>query len=231
MTPASRREPWWLREGIVRPRHLLARAQARDPRSARLRWRSGSSAVALTFDDGPDPSGTAAVLQTLAAHRARATFFVLVDRAVEHPDVVHEIMAGGHAIGLHADRHASMAGLPYRDALHRLTAARQRLEDVVQTRISLHRPPFGDVSWRSLRAARSAGLDVVLWSHDPRDWDAESTHPLADRIARCLAPGAVVLLHDARLDGAAGAERTAVALDEALRRVPVESTTVIAPAR
>jgi peptidoglycan/xylan/chitin deacetylase (PgdA/CDA1 family) len=70
------------------------------------------------------------------------------------------------------------------------------LEDVVQSAITLHRPPFGFTSIASLRAAKQAGLDVVLWSHDPRDWDLDSRFGLAERIGRCLVPRAIVLLHD-----------------------------------
>lgn len=192
------RDPRWLREGVVFPSHRVARCKALLPSTAKLAWRlpAGSNAVALTFDDGPHPVGTPAMLKLLSDLAATATFFVLTERAVDRPGLVRETLAAGHEVGLHSDVHEDLASLPFRECASRLRDARRHLEDVVQSPIRLHRPPFGWTSIAHLRAAKQAGLDVVLWSHDPRDWDPRSRYGLADRIGRCLVPRAVVLLHD-----------------------------------
>jgi peptidoglycan/xylan/chitin deacetylase (PgdA/CDA1 family) len=197
-TVDAARDPRWLRDGVVFPSHRVARLKARLPFTARLQWRlpARTNAVALTFDDGPHPVGTPAMLSTLDDLAATATFFVLTERAVADPALVREVSAAGHEIGLHGDVHEDMSSLPVRECASRLRDARRRLEDVLQSTITLHRPPLGLTSIASLRAAKRAALDVVLWTHDPRDWELDSRFDLADRIGRCLVPGAIVLLHD-----------------------------------
>jgi peptidoglycan/xylan/chitin deacetylase (PgdA/CDA1 family) len=214
--PSTHGEPWWLRNGIVEPRHLLARARGCLPRAARVEHRRADGSIALTFDDGPAPPATAAVLDVLARHNATATFFVLTDHAAAHTDVVRTAAEQGHAIGLHGDRHESLAHLREAECRDRIAPARDRLAELTGRPVALYRPPFGRVSTPLLRAAAALGLRVVLWSHDPRDWDTASPRPLADRIERCLHPGAIVLLHDGT-DGEP-AEAIAPALDDALGR-------------
>jgi peptidoglycan/xylan/chitin deacetylase (PgdA/CDA1 family) len=194
----THRDPRWLREGVVYPSHRIARMRARFPSTAAVTWRlaGGGNTVALTFDDGPHPVGTPALLAVLGELSATATFFVLTDRVAADPGSVRDALAAGHEIGLHSDVHEAMSSLPVQECASRLRDARRRLEDVVQVPITLHRPPYGMTSVASLRAAKQAGLDVVLWSHDPRDWDVDSSFGLADRISRCLTPQAIVLLHD-----------------------------------
>ena len=192
------RDPRWLRDGVVFPTHRIARLRARLPSTADLKWRlpGDTNTVALTFDDGPHSAGTPAVLAALAELSATATFFVLTDRVAGDPGLVREATAAGHEIGLHGDVHEDMSALPVQECVSRLHDPRRRLEDVVQTAITLHRPPYGSTSIASLRAAKQAGVEVVLWSHDPRDWELDSKFELAQRIRRCLVPGAIVLLHD-----------------------------------
>ena len=192
------RDPRWLRQGVVFPTHRIARGNALLPFTAKLQWRlpGGSNTVGLTFDDGPHPVGTPAMLAALGDLSATATFFVLTERVVDDPGLVREALAAGHEIGLHGDVHENMSSLAVRECASRLRDARRRLEDVVQVAITRHRPPYGLTSVASLRAAKQAGLDVVLWSHDPRDWDLDSRFGLAERIGRCLVPRALVLLHD-----------------------------------
>lgn len=188
--------------GYDDPRWLNERARGRLPGSAVLRWHlpRGSSAVALTFDDGPHPTGTPAVLEVLAANRARASFFVLTESVKKRVAVLHEAAAAGHEIGLHGDAHDSLARLLPRQSEQRLIGARHWLEDTLQSPVELYWPPYGITSVALLRAARRVSLEVVLWSRDPRDWDESWACPPADRLARCIEPGAIVLLHNGRRD-------------------------------
>ena len=210
---------------MIEERHRSLRWRARlTPGAAPFWWRGPAvtqNAMALTFDDGPDRTGTPAVLDTLARFRAAATFFCLAERVDRAPGLLRELVAAGHEVGLHADRHERMDRLPVSTLRARLSAARAELEDAAGVAIRFHRPPFGRLSWRGLIAARQAGLEVVMWSHDPRDWDErrDLTDRLADAISRCLRPGAIVLLHDGgEWTSSSQGAATAHALSEALSR-------------
>lgn len=210
-----------------------ARRRSHLPGSARLVWRASRDGltVALSFDDGPDPEGTPAILEVLGEAGIAATFFLLAERAERFPELVSRLVGEGHDVGLHADRHVALDREPIRPLARRLIRARRRLEELSGGAVRLHRPPFGRLSWRGLQAARLAGLDVVLWSHSPRDWDPDTTPPLAERLAACLEPGALVLLHDAAGTFPHQGRATAAALRRALpairsrglRAVPVSA--------
>jgi peptidoglycan/xylan/chitin deacetylase (PgdA/CDA1 family) len=212
------------------PRHRNERLRAFIPGSAPLLWhaRAEAGVVALTFDDGPDPDGTPAVLDALAAFDATATFFVVGERAVRHPSLVRRIVSGGHEVALHADRHERLDRVAVGPLTRRLTDARARLEDQTGRPVRHHRPPFGRLSWRGLQAARRAGLRVVLWSHNPCDWEPAVQDELERRLRDCLVPGAIVLLHDGSdaFDGQGRATASAMkralpsVVERSLRPVP-----------
>lgn len=154
-------------------------------------------ALALTFDDGPHPVHTPAVLDRLRALGVRATFFVVGARAEAHPDVVGRILADGHAVGHHSWTHSppgetSAAALA---AEARRTAA--LLERLGAPRPRLYRPPHGKVTAAKLLALWAEGQSVVLWSQDPKDFAQPSADVLRRWIAAApLAAGDIVLMHD-----------------------------------
>ncbi|MGI5179416.1 bifunctional polysaccharide deacetylase/glycosyltransferase family 2 protein [Dactylosporangium sp. CA-152071] len=164
-----------------------------------------AGAVALTFDDGPDPRWTPLILDALRRHHARATFFVVGSRVNQHPDLVRRIVAEGHELGVHTFTHADLAALP---------AWRQRLElDLTRTAIAaatgrtvrLLRPPYLSVPERL-----PAGFLTVMTDRDTQDWQ----RPGVDAIVAAAAPGGVVLLHDGggdRTQTVAAVERIAAA--------------------
>jgi peptidoglycan/xylan/chitin deacetylase (PgdA/CDA1 family) len=157
---------------------------------------SSTTAAAVTFDDGPDPLTTRAILRVLAAHGARATYFLLVSQAERHPDLVREIRDGGHEIGLHGFDHTPLTSYPHRGAVRMLKEARRRLEDVAQVHVRYYRPPYGKQTPSSWLAARRAGLQVVVWSADAADWEDLA---LEDHLAHAyvrFAAGGVLLLHE-----------------------------------
>lgn len=156
--------------------------------------RTDEKVLGLTFDDGPDPVSTPAVLDALGRHGARATFFVLADRAEEHPDVVRATVAAGHEIGLHGPDHRRLPSVPYPDAW--LADGLRRVEAVAGTRVGSFRPPFGSQTFATWRAARRHGLEVVVWAADVADWLGDPEVVVDLGLARAR-PGAIVLLHDA----------------------------------
>jgi peptidoglycan/xylan/chitin deacetylase (PgdA/CDA1 family) len=168
--------------------------------------RTTAPAVALTFDDGPEPGGTDRVLTALADAGATATFFVLLTRVRRYRSLLDDVLAGGHEIGLHGEDHRPLPELPPGEVAGTLAGARAQLEDATGRPVRWYRPPYGRQTLRTWRALRSAGLTPVLWG--PTTWDWKDVAP-AERLAKAVVgaqPGAIVLAHD----GFAGAEDAAV---------------------
>jgi peptidoglycan/xylan/chitin deacetylase (PgdA/CDA1 family) len=150
-------------------------------------------AVALTFDDGPDPEVTPRVLDALAAAGARATFFVLGERAARHPQLVRRAMREGHTVGNHTYSHPRCPGLGG-DALAReLESTDALLRGTAGTPI--FRPPHGKLTPRQVWALTRMGRRIALWSCDSRDYLGADTAAIA-RVGETAVPGDVVLLHD-----------------------------------
>jgi len=166
---------------------------------------STGAGVGLTFDDGPHPRGTPAVLEALAEHGHRATFFLVGEQVARHPGVAGEIVAAGHEIGLHCHRHRNLLRLGPRQVRDELDRATGVIEDATGRLPSLYRPPYGILSVSALAWARRAGMRPVLWTHWGRDWEAHATpESIASSALRSIDPGSVVLLHDADYYGAPG---------------------------
>ncbi len=164
-----------------------------------LRGPAGRRSVALTFDDGPHPVTTRRILAALAATRHRATFFVLGTKARLHPEVVREIHAAGHTLGVHGDRHDRLHSfrMPWRVRDELLQAARA-VEDATGVRPRFFRPPLGHTSLTTTRGARHAGMTIVGWS--ARGFDgmrSRTPEAVVARVARSVTDGAIVMLHDA----------------------------------
>lgn len=155
---------------------------------------------ALTYDDGPDPSSTPRVLDALAEHDARATFFVLSEPVARHPEIVRRIVDDGHEIALHGENHRSLLTRSTSDAIASIRRSRAIVEDVAQRTVRLYRPPYGSHTlaqgWRILRDE----LELTLWSSDALDWIDDDPAAVAERAIASIFPGAVLLLHDTRAD-------------------------------
>ena len=153
------------------------------------------SALALTFDDGPDPVWTPRLLDLLQTLGAHATFFPIASRAAAHPDVVERMQAEGHAIGLHCDQHVRHSE---RDAawLERDTdAALERLAGLGVTP-TFWRTPWGDTAPWSARIARARDLRLIGWTADTHDWRGDSGADMFEATRESLTDGAIVLAHD-----------------------------------
>jgi peptidoglycan/xylan/chitin deacetylase (PgdA/CDA1 family) len=154
--------------------------------------------VALTFDDGPHPTWTPRVLETLAEHGAKATFFLVGRKAARHPEIVKAIVDAGHAVGLHSWAHDRLFALRrekvVREDLRRGVAA---LERVTGTRPTLFRPPIGHTNPIIARVVDALDLTVVGWTIAGRDGLARArVDDVVARVRRDLRDGAIVMLHD-----------------------------------
>ena len=197
-------------------RHLLAPVNADAARALGLpRTLTDAPGVALTFDDGPHPEGTPAMLEILARAGHRATFFVVGEQVRRRPELLREIIDRGHGVALHGDRHRLQLRLTPVQAKSDLDRGRAAIEDALGAPVAWHRPPYGIYSPAGLETARSAGLEPMLWSRWGKDWRKFTTpHRIAARATRAISPGDVILLHDADFYSARDSHRrTAAALE------------------
>jgi len=170
--------------------------------------------AALTYDDGPNDAVTESLLDTLAAHNARATFFVIGRYARQRPELVRRIRAAGHLIGNHTETHPWLAWQSARTIHEELRACNQAIEDALGEPVRYFRPPHGARRPAVFRAAAELGLTTVQWNVMGMDWQPIGTDRILSHIdrgltrARSRGTGANILLHDGSQHGL-GADRTA----------------------
>jgi peptidoglycan/xylan/chitin deacetylase (PgdA/CDA1 family) len=153
--------------------------------------------IALTYDDGPDPVSTPHFLRLLDRSGHRATFFLLGEHVVRHPDLVREMAAAGHELGVHGWDHGCVALRGETVLRAQLGATAAAIEDLTHRPVRWYRPPYGVLTLPAVGAARSTGLRTVLWSAWGRDWERRaSPRRIVATVNRTLRPGGTVLLHD-----------------------------------
>jgi peptidoglycan/xylan/chitin deacetylase (PgdA/CDA1 family) len=187
-----------------------------------IQRRLGRAEIALTFDDGPHPQGTPAVLEELARNGVPATFFLVGEQVERDPALAAEIVAAGHDIALHGYRHTLLLRRKPRSLERDLDHALAVIEDATGVSPTSYRPPYGVFSAAGLALCRRRGWAPMLWSRWGRDWGARETpEAIARRAADGLRQGDIVLLHDADHYSSPGSWRRTVAalptiLDSAL---------------
>jgi peptidoglycan/xylan/chitin deacetylase (PgdA/CDA1 family) len=153
--------------------------------------------VALTFDDGPVPD-TGRLLDMLARHDARATFFVLGPNAEEYQDLVRREHAEGHEVGNHSMQHVQLNLHSRSKAKIRreIDGAQKIIKDILGFDPVLFRPPYGATNRKVSLETKRCGLAQILWSTDTLDWQNRNASTVARRAIRGLRPGAIILMHD-----------------------------------
>ena len=191
----------------------------------------GGRGYALTFDDGPHAQGTPAVLETLAAAGATATFFLVGEQVQRNPALAREIVAAGHGVGLHCHRHRNLLRLAPRQVREDIARAQALIEQASERAVELYRPPYGIANAAALRIARDSGWRTLLWTQHGRDWAARATpQSIAARVTGGVGEGSVLLLHDADDYSAPGSwRRTAAALPRVLEALAARGLSPEAP--
>jgi len=163
-------------------------------------WRGPRSTgvVALTFDDGPDPTYTPAVLSILARYNAKATFFMLGERVRLYPDLARSVAEKGHAVGSHCYHHVSLLLAPPRRIREEIAGAEIAIQQAVGQQPRLLRPPYGFHPPFLVQEARRRGYLLVGWSISPHDSFHLSAAELAHRVLARVRAGDIILLHDGR---------------------------------
>lgn len=152
--------------------------------------------VALTFDDGPDPDLTPRVLDVLDRFDVPATFCVMGFNAVEHPDLLKEMIARGHEIGSHTWNHRDLGDLTPDQTKRQLSLSRDVIRSITGREARYFRPPYGRLTGVAARYAAQMGYDVVLWSLNGGIARGGTPRAVADHMVGSVRPGDVVLLHD-----------------------------------
>lgn len=187
-------------------KHAVRRAGA--PVGSVEAVRTTAPEVVLTFDDGPDPVGTPAVLDALAAHGASATFFVLMTRVRRFPALLERVRDEGHEVALHGVDHQRLSRFSGAEVRARTAAARAELEGLAGRPVRWFRPPYGAQTPAAWLGVRRAGLVPVLWGPTTWDWRDVSQDERVAKAQQGVRAGAVVLAHDAFADERDGAEAT-----------------------
>jgi peptidoglycan/xylan/chitin deacetylase (PgdA/CDA1 family) len=153
--------------------------------------------IALTFDDGPSATLTPKLLDLLAAHHIKATFFVIGENVAEHPDIVARAAREGHEIANHSWSHPNLAKMSDEGVRRQLWQTDEAIKGATGTRPTLLRPPYGSITEREKRWIHDEfGYQIVLWDVDPYDWKRPGPAVVRNRILQETRPGSIVLSHD-----------------------------------
>ncbi|MHA0857762.1 polysaccharide deacetylase family protein [Paenibacillus sp. CMAA1364] len=176
--------------------------------------------IAFTFDDGPDPNRTPAILALLKQYQAKATFFVLGSRVEKFPNIVKQASLDGHEIGNHSFDHASFQGLSRTKMLSELQLTQNAIYNATGQKATLFRPPGGNYNETSVSICKENELLMILWSwdQDTRDWISPSVDSIVNSILNNVHHGDIILMHDFVYKGSNTIEALEIVLPELTKR-------------
>jgi len=153
--------------------------------------------IAMTFDDGPSATLTPKLLDLLAAHHIKATFFVIGENVAEHPEIVARAAREGHEIGNHSWSHPNFGKMSDESVRRQLQQTDDAIKNATGKRPTLMRPPYGSITAREKHWIHDEfGYDIILWDVDPYDWKRPGPGVVRARILKETRPGSIVLSHD-----------------------------------
>src|SRR5437879_6310196 len=153
--------------------------------------------IAMTFDDGPSAVLTPKLLDLLAAHHIKATFFVIGENVAEHPEIVARAAREGHEIANHSWSHPNFGKMSQESVRSQVQRTDDAIRNATGKRPTLLRPPYGSITEREKRWIHDEfGYDIILWDVDPLDWKRPGPAVVRNRILKETRPGSIVLSHD-----------------------------------
>jgi peptidoglycan/xylan/chitin deacetylase (PgdA/CDA1 family) len=179
----------------------------------------GTKHLALTYDDGPNDPHTLKLLEVLARHDVKATFFCIGRYVRQRPEIVREVLQAGHLVANHTFTHPLLTFKSNSELRKEFTDCRSALQDAIGPHSNLFRPPFGGRRPAVFRIARELGLEPVMWNVTGYDWNAPPAQKIERKCASQIRGGDVILLHDGG-HKAMGADRsqTVIATDRLIQR-------------
>jgi len=154
--------------------------------------------VFLTFDDGPIPELTPWVLDELAKHQAKATFFMVGENASKNPELAKRVIEEGHRIGNHTFNHLNGFKTPVAQYISNTEKCQQTLNPLLSTKeVQLFRPPYGKITPREVIKLKKRRFKIILWDVLSKDYDSK-TSPLqcVQNVLRNVVPGSIIVMHD-----------------------------------
>src|SRR6266508_6799763 len=153
--------------------------------------------IAMTFDDGPSATLTPKLLDLLAAHQIKATFFVIGENDTEHPEIVERAAREGHEIGNHSWSHPNFGKMSEESVRSQLRRTDDAIKNATGKRPTLMRPPYGSITDHEKHWIHDEfGYQIILWEVDPLDWKRPGPAVVRNRILKETQPGSIVLSHD-----------------------------------
>jgi len=153
--------------------------------------------IAMSFDDGPSATLTPKLLDLLAARHIKATFFVIGENVMEHPEIVARAAREGHEIGNHSWSHPNLAKMSQESVRSQLQRTDDAIKNATGERPTLMRPPYGSITDREKHWIHDEfGYRIILWDVDPYDWKRPGPAVVRNRILKETRPGSIVLSHD-----------------------------------
>jgi peptidoglycan/xylan/chitin deacetylase (PgdA/CDA1 family) len=153
--------------------------------------------VAMTFDDGPNATLTPKLLDLLAAHHMKATFFVVGENAAEYPEILKRAAREGHEIANHSWSHPNLGKMGDEGVRRELQKTDDAIKAAIGTRPTLMRPPYGSITARQKEwIHRDFGYRIIIWDVDPLDWKRPGPSVVTHRILNEAKPGSIILAHD-----------------------------------
>ncbi|HVP53430.1 MAG TPA: polysaccharide deacetylase family protein [Candidatus Eisenbacteria bacterium] len=157
---------------------------------------SGSRKLALTYDDGPNDPHTLRLIEVLARHEVKATFFVLGQFVEQKPEIARALASAGHTIGNHSWDHPRLIFASNAELRRQVEQTQAAIVDACGVTPTLFRPPYGGRRPGTLSAIRKLGLEPVMWNVTCYDWKATSAARVFAHAQRQIRGGDVILLHD-----------------------------------
>ena len=183
----------------------------------------GSKQLALTYDDGPNDPHTLRLLEVLAKHNVKATFFLIGRYVRQRSEIARELATAGHTAGNHTSSHALLTLKGQAEIRRQLSDCRAALSDAIGEHSNLFRPPFGGRRPAVLRIARQLHLEPIMWSVTGYDWDAPLAEIIERKVTRQIRGGDVILLHDGdHRQMGADRSQTVLATDRLIDRYKTE---------
>lgn len=165
----------------------------------RYTWQKSKAdkVIYLTFDDGPIPEVTEWVLDVLAQHQIKATFFCIGDNIRKHPAIFQRILKERHRVGNHTFHHLKGWKTTVEEYVANVARCQQEIEKHSGEAVTLFRPPYGKITTKQATAILSQGYEIVMWTIITKDYDARiRPQQCLQRTIKQLTPGSILVFHD-----------------------------------